>query len=475
MRRVPDATAERPAGESATRPLAGDPAEELAPGALALQDALVRGDRQATLRNLVLCFFVFYVFSAATPFVYDRYYPSAAICLLLGVAAMAVSAVAYFRPGRVLAYLFVLAVYIGLVNNQTFKNRFEHMDEYYDSPVKLRDKVEFLYGSRDSPTGDLTVRDPDAGRRAGTDVRLIDNDASLQAWRMSAGRVWSQDGRRPMKPKMVIISVSGGAARSAYWSAFVVDKLAEILDRDRRFPTFRSSVRIITGTSGGMLGMACYVERLYREQAGQDIGKPRWVDEVPTDSLTPLARYIMLRDFPRTLFPRFLEWKGAGGWVEEYDRGTFLEEQWSYLKDRALQDYATWEERGEVPSLILSPMMIEDGRLLLITNLDLSVRPPLRVRPDGAGAPVRPRGPLMGRAPSGGRPEEEDGLLGGERDHRGRRRGDGRVVFAVRPRVLQALPQGGAVPGGDRGANERDLSVRLARRQPAHRSSPPRR
>ncbi len=260
LRRVPGTMAERPAGEGATRLLVGDPAEELPPSALALQDALVRGDRKATLRNLVLCFFLFYVFSAATPFVYDRYYPSAAICLLLGVAAMAVLAVAYFRPGRVLTYLFVLAVYIGLVNNQAFKNRFEHMDEYYDSPVKLRDKVEFLYGSRDSPTGDLTVRDPDAGRRTGKDVTLIDNDASLQAWRRSAGWVWSQDGRHRMKPKMVIISVSGGAARSAYWSACVVDKLAEILDRDRRFPTFRPSVRIITGTSGGMLGMACYVE-----------------------------------------------------------------------------------------------------------------------------------------------------------------------------------------------------------------------
>ena len=211
----------RPSGGASTRLLVGDPAEQLPRARWRCRMPSFGADRRATLRNLVLCFFLFYVLSAATPFVYGPLLPVGGDLLAPPVSRPWPS-----QPSPIsdrggcwsTSSSCIWQVYIGLVNNQAFKNRFEHMDEYYASPVKLRDKVEFLYGSRDSPTGDLTVRDPDAGRRAGQDARLIDNDASLQAWRMSAGRVWSQDGRRPMKPKMVIISVSGGAARSAYWA-----------------------------------------------------------------------------------------------------------------------------------------------------------------------------------------------------------------------------------------------------------------
>jgi hypothetical protein len=134
-----------------------------------------------------------------------------------------------------------------------------------------------------------------------------------------------------------------------------------------------------------MLGMACYVERLYREKKpGGDVGKENWLDEVPSDSLTKLAPYIMLREFPRSLLPRIFEAvpRFFGGntseqSVEEFDRGTYLEKQWSYIKDRPLRDYSALEQQGEIPSLILSPMMIEDGRLLMISNLDLKALPPL--------------------------------------------------------------------------------------------------
>ncbi len=372
-----------PLGQPRKCPLGGCPADEPPPHEPDLTECNVKRDRLASLRNLMVWFFIFYVLSATL--LYNLYSPSAAICLLLGVLAMVVASVGYHRPRRKLFYLFGVLGYIGLVNNQPDKNRFERMEDYYLSPVtlreddgyyrsrvRLRDKVDFIYKPYASSLGGKRLQDPDVAR-SGFDATLVNNAPSLEAWRTTASEVWSQALCRPTKPKMVIVSVSGGATRSAYWSALVLERLSQILDTNHpEFPTFDSSVRIITGTSGGMVGTAYYVERLYREKNGVDPGKPRWVDELPLDCLTPLARYIMLRDLPRSLFPRFFQWRGAEGRVEEYDRGTFLEESWTYLGDRPLQHYARFEALGKIPSLILSPMMVEDGRLLLITNLDLS-------------------------------------------------------------------------------------------------------
>lgn len=373
-------------------PQTGCPADVPALRGGAFPDCFLERDRKVTIRTLVLCFGLFYGLSAWVPFFYDRYYPSVAICLLLGLLAMVVAAVAYFRPRRTIVHLFVLAAYIGLVNNQTFKNRFEHMDEYYRRPVSLRDAVAYRYGSPDLPERQAKAQDPDVNRR-GADVVLVNNEESLAAWKRNVKGTWDRVGARPMKPKLVVISVSGGAARSAYWSALVVRKLAEYIDRKRGFASFDPSVRIITGTSGGMVGMACYLEHRYRESKTPGLRGQEWIDQVPTDSLDKLAPYVMLRDFPRSLLPRPPAWQIGGEpprdapaieeedrdeFIEEVDRGTFLEKQWTYFDSRALSDYAGEEAGGRIPSLILSPMMIEDGRLLLISNLDLTALPPLR-------------------------------------------------------------------------------------------------
>jgi predicted acylesterase/phospholipase RssA len=53
--------------------------------------------------------------------------------------------------------------------------------------------------------------------------------------------------------KLVLVAVSGGASRSAYWTAVVLDRLEKTL------PGFGRRVRIISGASGGTLGTACYV------------------------------------------------------------------------------------------------------------------------------------------------------------------------------------------------------------------------
>src|SRR6185369_10194128 len=75
--------------------------------------------------------------------------------------------------------------------------------------------------------------------------RLLDIEA-LEAWRKRVGE----------QQPLVLVVTSGGASRSALWTAGVLDALA------RRIPAFMDHVRVITGASGGMVGAAHYVSAM---------------------------------------------------------------------------------------------------------------------------------------------------------------------------------------------------------------------
>ena len=89
-----------------------------------------------------------------------------------------------------------------------------------------------------------------------------------------------------------------------------------------------------------------------------------WVKGVPTSSLAAVAKDIALNEIGRAI--QF--------WTLRRDRGIALEEDWKSLRF-PIQDLRDLEERGSIPSLIFSPMIVEDGRRLLISNLDLGLGP----------------------------------------------------------------------------------------------------
>src|SRR5262249_60073602 len=86
----------------------------------------------------------------------------------------------------------------------------------------------------------------------------------------------------------------------------------------------------------------------------------------PRAGLTRAAHGLVFRDVPFALVPA----------VNAHDRGRALEEAWQRppapslaVPIGALREY---EERGELPSLVFTPMLVEDGRRLVIGNVDLS-------------------------------------------------------------------------------------------------------
>ncbi len=312
------------------------------------QEAGDHGIRHRGMLIFFLILAVFYTVLSAKP-VYDRVVsPAFAICALLGLLATAYAEIAYLYPwtfqGAMTLVVLGGAIWIALINNDPYKLRFPAMEAYYPKGalglVPLRPRV------------DEIARDFGIGGGLGR-LRLVRDEDALRNWLGTVGG--------EAKSKLAVVSVSGGALRSGLWVAIVLDRL------EKQVPGFGHHVRLITGASGGMLGAGYYL--IHRRKAFGEPDSPaaagpyrpsEWVLSIPRDSLEPVARFIALRDPFLAFLPR----------VVADDRGIRLEDDWKALAF-SFRDLAGDEEAGRIPSMILSPMMIEDGRRLLISNLDL--------------------------------------------------------------------------------------------------------
>lgn len=251
--------------------------------------------------------------------------PAFCICVLLGMASLTAALFSLIRWRRRVLILLGVFVWIGLANHDDFKLRFENIS--YATRTTL--------GNEEANFGDETP-----------DKQLASNDRALTNW-----LAYLHDREGAAKPKLVVVCVSGGAIRAGYWSTVVLNRL----ENTSELGGFHDHVRVIAGASGGMVGAAYYVAWLH---SGQKFNLPH---SVPFQSLWPVARHITLRD-PVKMFLPFR----AGD-----DRGIALERDWRVLEDLPFADLRNDEAAGRLPSLVFSPMTVDDGRRLLISNLDL--------------------------------------------------------------------------------------------------------
>jgi hypothetical protein len=180
---------------------------------------------------------------------------------------------------------------------------------------------------------------------------------------------------------LVIVAVSGGGLRAAAWTLRVLQELELAFAKQDSPIDFPSHIRIIAGASGGMLGAAYYVRtlpppserRFDRDSIARREQQMReHYDQLTRDWLTPIMKQSVFGDIPLLFSP----------WVASYDRGKALEDAWHLhlSADGTVQGsplgitfsrLREMECNNECPSLIFSPMLIEDGGRLLISNLDL--------------------------------------------------------------------------------------------------------
>lgn len=268
-----------------------------------------------------------------------------------------------------------------------YKFRFPGLDEYY-SPAR---RIDLGQLNRD---GYIGMTPPTPGGR----TQLQDKDILERI-----GNRWQETPRDEVSlPKLIVIAVSGGGIRSAVWTAVVLEGMEQEMPGKPGQAVFRNHIRLFTGASGGMVGASLYVADF--EHNWPDRGNPN-IDAddqalglgllsgpLSDQSLLPTFQTAVIRDFSRNLFVP--PWKTAA-----YDRGRSLEDKWTLnarergygppgksakeLADlraagkrlspfnRTFADLYELEAQGLRPSLIFSPMLVEDSRRLLVSNLDL--------------------------------------------------------------------------------------------------------
>jgi hypothetical protein len=197
---------------------------------------------------------------------------------------------------------------------------------------------------------------------------------------LSALSSWRSQFSSP--PKLIIISASGGGYRATFWTGLVLDMLADTVTAEGA-PALRN-VRLLTGASGGMVALAYFAAMMTPdgrhtksivEELRSDIakdhdrfigltkgtGRPATTRAHDVDSLSAITHALVHKDLPGLFWP----------FATTDDRGLALERQWATLT-RSMESLSLGEEKGWRPSLILTPVIVERGAPLLISNLDLT-------------------------------------------------------------------------------------------------------
>lgn len=179
---------------------------------------------------------------------------------------------------------------------------------------------------------------------------------------------WKAKFPKDEKPKMIFINASGGGLRSAVWTMNVLQKLNESTHGD----LMKQSI-LITGASGGMVG-ASYFRELYLKKIKEEISNPsdeQYLNNMSRDMLNALTLSIATND----LFNPFQKIK-MGDNTYSKDRGYAFEQQLHEntlgALDKCLIDYREDEYKSKIPMMFLTPVIMKDGRSMVISAQDIS-------------------------------------------------------------------------------------------------------
>ena len=170
------------------------------------------------------------------------------------------------------------------------------------------------------------------------------------------------------KPKLVIVNCSGGGLRASLWTFFALSKADSVLNGE-----LLNHTELITGSSGGMVG-AAYLRELYmRANKGeiQNIYDQKYIDNVSKDMLNNLSFHVTMND----LIFKFRHFEDNGH-TYTVDRGYAFEnnlnENTENMLNKRIWEYREPEANAEIPMMIVSPTIINDGRKLLIASQPIS-------------------------------------------------------------------------------------------------------
>ena len=336
------------------------------------------------------------------PEMYCPWFPAAvSLVLLLGFITILLTLFTYLTGRTPLLYPALIGVFIVpfLIPSCQTEYQLPNMQVTGESGTYYDKRFPLVNYASVRPTPPPTAQENDGLDKDGAaklDAAGLANDrGALIAWNNG---MWE----RYKEPQpLILVTVSGGASASAVYCADVLFLLEE------KYPGFSDRVRLVSGASGGMVGAAYFVTQLRpggliaearkREEYQNYLAATKAARENPDDSAAKQRRdaaekaYHEMMAGVRAEFFRGLEQDFLGPLVQKWvhrdmplgafarsttnDRGMALEMAWKRHLNGALdlpfRDLRAEERAGKLPSLVFTPMMLEDGRQLIMSNLDL--------------------------------------------------------------------------------------------------------
>lgn len=178
---------------------------------------------------------------------------------------------------------------------------------------------------------------------------------------------WKAKWENPKEQKMVFLCVSGGGQRAALWTVNSLLKADSALNGSLMDQTF-----LITGASGGVIGAAYYREMLRRNfDISKAKNKEELLSRIGKDNLNPVIFGLLVND----LFFKIRTHEYADR-TYSVDRGFVFEKNLNrnlgYTLNYQVEDYKYAETNAEIPTLIMSPTIANDGRKLYISSQPIS-------------------------------------------------------------------------------------------------------
>ena len=196
------------------------------------------------------------------------------------------------------------------------------------------------------------------------DIDLKQTQGILNKWKVKNTTV-----AEPLKkPKLIFINTSGGGLRSSLWTFYTLTYIDSLVNGK-----LLAQTQLITGSSGGMVG-AAYLRELYLEKQKHKINSyynETYLTNISKDLLNPIAFKIATSEwfFPMQHFTiDGNQYPKDRAFAFEYG----LEENLKNVLNKRLSDYQYPEENSEIPMMIFTPSIINDGRKLMIASQGIS-------------------------------------------------------------------------------------------------------
>ncbi len=170
------------------------------------------------------------------------------------------------------------------------------------------------------------------------------------------------------KPPLVLICTSGGGQRAAMWAVRAL-QIADSLTQGK----LMQHTALITGASGGAIGAAYYRELLWRSLRDTTVvpHHEKFLASISHDHLNSVIFNFLANDLfigKRKIYYDGIAYASDRGYAFEQRLNT---NTFQFL-DKPISDYREAEMKAQIPMLLLTPTIINDGRKLYIASHPVS-------------------------------------------------------------------------------------------------------